>query len=89
MLTGSKHFDDETCHLLSPPFGLGGLNLINPAIHLHNQYLTSRHICSPLINQYFSVFSDFDPVGASVEQQEITSTLASKYTSNLAVLVGD
>ena len=47
------------------------MNLINPTQHLSNQYSISLQICSPLIEQYFSYPSDFDPISISIEQQEI------------------
>ena len=89
VLTGTKHLNDATHSLLSLPFRLGGLNLINPALYLPSLYQISQHICSPLIDHYFSDFKSFDPIGASAKQQEIKSTITSERLLSLAKFVTD
>ena len=88
-LTGAKHFNDATRSLLSLPFRLGGLNLINPALYLPSLYQISRHICSPLFNHYFSDSKSFDPIKASAIQQEIKSTITSEHLQSLANFATD
>ena len=41
VVTGLGHFNDTICNLLSLTFRLGGLNLINPVLHLPLPYETS------------------------------------------------
>ena len=88
-LTGAKHFNDATRSLLSLPFRLGGLNLINPALYLPSLHQISRHICSPLFNHYFSDSKSFDPIKASAIQQEIKSTVTSEHLQSLANFATD
>ena len=88
-LTGAKHFNDATRSLLSLPFRLGGLNLINPALYFPSLYQISRHIGSPLFNHYFSDSKSFDPIKASAIQQEIKSTVTSEHLQSLANFATD
>ena len=76
VLTGSGHLNDTTLICLSLSCRLGGLNLINPVLHLPNQYKTSQCACSPLINHYLTVSNSFDFISVSAEQQEIRSTIS-------------
>ena len=65
------------------------MNLVNPSLQLLDQYSTSYQICLPLINQYFSNPSDFDPIGTSSEQQEIKKEVILEQNNNLTTFINE
>ena len=82
-LTGLYDLSDTIHKLLSLPYRFGGLNITNPCIHLPSQYQFSFETCSPLIDYYFSNSTGSDITECLGRQQEIKSTVASRYHDRL------